>query len=165
MYFNGITKYLKLKITFETQKSHFKCDFGSRVSHLKRIFPRSNVILDFQSGACSTILTSTESGCYPLTLPLRTIGLASRLLPLFLFQIAFFEKNEKEPKKKAKRTEKERNSVTTSVSHPVSNPLFLSYLSIKRKRKWTNTGEGLLLSFSFEFNRSNRPARWAVSFR
>ena len=31
-------------------------------------------------------------------------------------QVPLFEKNEKEPKKKAKRTEKERNSVTTLLN-------------------------------------------------
>ena len=42
--------------------------------------------------------------------------LGSEWLLFSLFRIAFFEKNEKEPKKKAKRTEKERNSVTTLLN-------------------------------------------------
>jgi len=41
--------------------------------------------------------------------------LGSEWLLFSLFRIAFFEKNEKEPKKKAKRTEKERNYGTTTA--------------------------------------------------
>lgn len=67
---------VKLKITFETQKSHFKCDFGSRVSHLKRIFPRSNVILDFQSGACST----------------KSLSLVSDFCQISLIAVTFFDR-------------------------------------------------------------------------
>ena len=50
--------------------------------------------------------------------PLRTIEQHSRWLRQLHFLGAFFEKNEKEPKKKGKRTEKERNSVTTAVGQP-----------------------------------------------
>ena len=59
---------VKLKITFETQNSHFKCDFGSRDSHLKRTFPLSNMILDFQSGACSPKSLSPLSDFYQISL-------------------------------------------------------------------------------------------------
>jgi len=58
---------VKLKITFETQKSHFKCDFGSRVSHLKRIFPLSNVILDFQRGEFSSQKVNDVKNIFCLT--------------------------------------------------------------------------------------------------
>ena len=48
-----------------------------------------------------------------LRLPFRTVVLVSVSLGLRHFQSAFFEKNEKEPKKNGKRKQKERNSETT----------------------------------------------------
>jgi hypothetical protein len=48
-------------------------------------------------------------------LPLCTVELPFVTLRLPFFHNAFFEKKEKEPKKKAKRTEKERNYGTTSA--------------------------------------------------
>ena len=52
----------------------------------------------------------------PLPSPLRTVAHGSSCLPSSSPLAPFFGKNEKEPKKKAKRTEKERNSVMSSVS-------------------------------------------------
>ena len=47
--------------------------------------------------------------------PLRTVGQGVNKILSHSALDAFFEKNEKEPKKKAKRTEKESNSETTAV--------------------------------------------------
>ena len=76
-------------------------------------------ILQSQTLESETYTTRLGRGMFfPPLLPSRTDEHVSRIpLPSSLLG-SCFEKKEKEPKKKGKRTEKERNSVTSLVDHP-----------------------------------------------
>ena len=73
-------------------------------------------MLFFSERGLSVYLFLVQDGLRPTSL--RTVVHPSDLFRSGCSQTPFFGKNEKEPKKKAKRTEKERNSVRTTVGLP-----------------------------------------------
>jgi hypothetical protein len=85
----------------------------------------------------------TNGRYYGRPTTLRTIGHPSARVRSSYCHTAFFEKNAKEPKKNGKRTEKERNSVTTAVGQlPVEGENFCrakdqSVCPTVRKRRLT----------------------------
>ena len=73
-------------------------------------------ILKSQTLESETYTTRLGRGVFlPPLLPSRTDEHVSRIPLPSIFLDSCFEKKEKEPKKNGKRTEKERNSVTTAV--------------------------------------------------
>jgi hypothetical protein len=104
----------------KTTSLHFKyCNIHRCAAHSKILFlpPKCTQQLPFGSRfSKSRLVYPPVSGQnLPLPSPLRTVALGSSCLQSPSLLAPFFGKNEKEPKKKAKRTEKESNSVTTAV--------------------------------------------------
>ena len=88
----------------------------NKISDEQMLFMGTKVLLLRQKAKLLEILFKRKlknECCLMLRSPYRTVGLASVSLGQPHSQSAFFEKNEKEPKKNGKRKQKERNSVTT----------------------------------------------------